>query len=99
MYPKSPTPPSPRRRAMVSEERVRLRSLGFSTRVLRSGAGAPVLMLHGSPDAAGEWACVMEALGEGSACLAPDLPGLGQCDEPPASFDYSRSAMEAFLDE
>jgi len=83
---------------MISEDRLRLPGLSFSTRVLRSGRGAPVLLLHGSPDTASEWRPVMEQLGEGCACLAPDLPGLGACDEPPPSFDYSRAACEVFLD-
>jgi haloalkane dehalogenase len=84
---------------MVTEERVHLSGVGISTRVLRSGAGAPVLLLHGSPDSASEWRPVMEALGTTCACLAPDLPGLGACDEPPRTFDYSRAACGAFLDE
>ncbi len=84
---------------MVTEERVRLRSIPMSTRVLRSGAGAPVLLLHGSPDSAGEWVPLMEALGTECACFAPDLPGLGACDEPPPSFDYSRAACEGFIDD
>ncbi len=84
---------------MVTSERLRLANISFSTRVLRSGSGAPVLLLHGSPDSAGEWRLAMEALGMECACFAPDLPGLGECDEPPAAFDYSRSATDAFLDE
>ena len=83
---------------MISEERVSIPGVGFSTRVLRSGAGAPVLLLHGSPDSATEWRPVLEALGGAAACFAPDLPGLGASDEPPASFDYSRAAAEEFLE-
>ncbi|HET9158770.1 MAG TPA: alpha/beta fold hydrolase [Myxococcaceae bacterium] len=84
---------------MISEERLRLPSIPLTTRVLRSGTGPPVLLLHGSPDSASEWRPVMEALGPGVACVAPDLPGLGACEEPPPSFDYSRAACEGFLDE
>jgi haloalkane dehalogenase len=84
---------------MIAEERVRLPGVDMSTRVLRSGAGAPVLLLHGSPDSASEWRPVMEALGGACACFAPDLPGLGACDEPPPSFDFSRAACGAFVDE
>ena len=83
---------------MIREDRVRLGGPGFSTRVLRSGAGPPVLLLHGSPDSATEWRPVLEALGDGVACFAPDLPGLGASEEPPASFDYSRAANEQFVD-
>jgi len=84
---------------MVTEERLELRSIPLRTRILRSGEGPPVLLLHGSPDSAGEWCPVMEALGSRAACFAPDLPGLGACEEPPPSFDYSRAACEAFLDD
>lgn len=84
---------------MTTEERVRLGSLSFSTRVFRSGHGAPVLLLHGSPDSAGEWLSTMEAIGTGCACIAPDLPGLGECDEPPAVFDYSQASTDVFVDE
>ena len=83
----------------VIEARVPLKSLSMSTRVLRSGSGAPVLLLHGSPDSAGEWERVMRTLGGKASCIAPDLPGLGKCDEPPTTFDYSRAANSAFLDE
>jgi pimeloyl-ACP methyl ester carboxylesterase len=72
--------------------------LGFSTRVLESGSGAPVLLLHGNPDSAGEWGPVMRALGDRRHCLAPDLPGFGRCEEPPASFDFSREAHARFID-
>jgi pimeloyl-ACP methyl ester carboxylesterase len=84
---------------MMTEERVRLPSLSLSTRVLRSGRGAPVLLLHGSPDTAAEWKLTIEALDNSCECLAPDLPGLGECDEPPPSFDYSRAATNTFLDD
>ena len=84
---------------MVIEQRLELRSIPLTTRVLRSGEGPPALLLHGSPDSATEWRPVMEALGSGVACIAPDLPGLGACDEPPPSFDYSRRTCEAFLEE
>jgi pimeloyl-ACP methyl ester carboxylesterase len=82
---------------MIREDRVRLGEPGFSTRVLRSGRGAPVLLLHGSPDSASEWRPVLESLGDSAACFAPDLPGLGASDEPPLSFDYSRPANEQFV--
>jgi pimeloyl-ACP methyl ester carboxylesterase len=84
---------------MIAEERARLPGIALTTRVLRSGAGAPVLLLHGSPDTAEEWLPLMEALGTECACIAPDLPGLGECDEPPPSFDYTRAATARFIDE
>src|SRR5262245_40217556 len=84
---------------MISQRRIPLSSLSGSTRVLTSGTGVPVLLLHGSPDTADEWRNVMDALGRQCACYAPDLPGLGASDEPGSTFDYSRAACVAFLDE
>ena len=72
--------------------------LGFSTRLLQSGTGAPVLLLHGNPDSAGEWGAVMESVGNRRRCLAPDLAGFGECEEPPESFDFSLPAHARFLD-
>ncbi len=83
----------------ISEQRIQLSRVRFATRVFRSGAGAPVVLLHGSPDSAFEWASVMNALGDTCACYAPDLPGLGASEEPPPAFDYSRDANNAFIDD
>src|SRR5262249_54733110 len=76
-----------------------LAGLGFATRVLRAGTGAPVVLLHGNPDNANEWRPVLRELAGAGRALAPDLPGFGAGDEPPASFDYSRAAFERFFDE
>src|SRR5262249_49081718 len=57
------------------------------------------LLLHGNPDCAGEWRGVIGALDGAALSLAPDLPGFGRCDEPPARFGYTRAELEAFLDE
>jgi len=84
---------------VIESRRVHLEALSGSTRVLTSGAGVPVLLLHGSPDNADEWRPVIEALGSGYSCYAPDLPGLGAGDEPAATFDYSRAACVGVLDE
>src|SRR5215831_9577989 len=82
----------------VAAERVRVSSIPVTTRVLRSGRGPPVLLLHGSPDSASEWTKVIDALGNDFTCFAPDLPGLGESEEPPPSFDFSRAALSRFLD-
>jgi haloalkane dehalogenase len=85
--------------AAITEERAALAGLGFATRILRAGAGTPIVLLHGNPDSAGEWRPVMSELDGAGRALAPDLPGFGAGDEPPASFDYSRAAFERFFDE
>jgi haloalkane dehalogenase len=41
----------------------------------------------------------MAALGDRCWCIAPDLPGLGASDEPPASFDFAREAAIQYIDE
>ena len=80
-------------------EMVALPTVGFSTRVLVAGPGVPVLLLHGNPHCATEWRYVVGELGGQGQCISPDLPGFGACEEPPPSFDYSRAANEAFLDD
>src|SRR5262249_733042 len=69
----------------IPEERAALARLGFATRILRAGTGAPVVLLHGNPDNAGEWRAVLRELGGAGRAIAPDLPGFGAGDEPPAS--------------
>jgi haloalkane dehalogenase len=87
-------------KAMIQSRTLALEELGFSTRVLTAQSdGPPVLLLHGNPDSAGEWERTMNELGSDCSCLAPDLPGFGQCDEPPERFDYSVDAHVRFVDQ
>jgi pimeloyl-ACP methyl ester carboxylesterase len=83
---------------MTASERIDLGPLGFSTRMLSSGSGPTTLLLHGNPDSASEWEPLMAALGSERRCLAPDLPGFGESDEPPPAFDFSRAAHIHFVD-
>jgi haloalkane dehalogenase len=83
----------------MNERRIAIASGGFSTRVIEDGAGPPVLMLHGSPDSASEWEPLAAALGGQRRSIAPDLPGLGQCDEPPPAFQYTPEAHGRFIDD
>src|SRR5262249_8277611 len=83
----------------ILQGRVTLARIGVAARVLRAGTGAPVVLLHGNPDNANEWRPVLRELAGAGRALAPDLPGFGAGDEPPASFDYSRAAFERFFDE
>src|SRR5437867_6338399 len=66
-----------------------LAELGIRTRVLDAGQGPVVLMLHGNPDNADEWAQLIARLAGSHRCIAPDFPGYGQSPEPPPSFSYS----------
>lgn len=49
----------------------------FLLREEGSGAGRPVLLLHGVPETSSIWRDVAPALARGRRVLAPDLPGLG----------------------
>lgn len=75
---------------------------GVRVRVVEHGAGPVVLLLHGNPDNADEWAGVMQRLGDGFRCVAPDLPGYGRRGEAvplPAGWAYSVDAQVAFVDD
>lgn len=76
-----------------------LTKLGIRTRVLEAGTGPIVLMLHGNPDNADEWARLMALLADRYRCIAPDFPGYGKSPEPPASFTYSLADQMRFVDE
>ncbi len=67
-------------------------------------AGEPsqsaILLLHMSPKSSKQYANVMRALGETHFVIAPDYPGMGESDLPPAEpevtvVDYAKSALEA----
>ncbi|WP_238364981.1 alpha/beta fold hydrolase [Mesobacterium pallidum] len=55
---------------------------GLSVGLSDTGAGAPVLFLHGLGQDRGLWDGVTGALPEGLRCLAPDLRGHGATDAP-----------------
>lgn len=65
-------------------ERGQARLLGKEASLLRTGGGAPgLLLLHGVPTGAEIWRPVIEQLsGAGLRCIAPDLPGFGQSQPP-----------------
>ena len=48
--------------------------------ILGAGAGAPVLLLHGSVSSAAMWTPVIDALKSRFRVLAPDLIGYGRTD-------------------
>lgn len=49
----------------------------FLLREFGSGAGVPVLLLHGVPETSSAWSALAPRLAVGRRVLAPDLPGLG----------------------
>lgn len=60
------------------------------------GAGAPVLMLHGSPDSHDMWLPVMELLQGDVRAIAPDLPGFGESTLP-TDFSLTLDSMADFM--
>jgi pimeloyl-ACP methyl ester carboxylesterase len=55
---------------------------GTNIEVLRGGAGAPMLFLHGAGGAS-EWAPYMDRLAERFDLVVPSHPGYGRSDTPP----------------
>lgn len=73
---------------------------GVRLRVSEAGAGPPVLLLHGLFADRTTWGRVMGGLGDAFRLIAPDLPGFGESEKPPASrFPYGIEAFsEAICD-
>ena len=61
------------------------------------GQGSPVLFLHGNPDTSEIWNPLIERLGAGHRCIAPDLPGFGRSTAP-HDLDCSLEQMAVFVD-
>lgn len=71
------------------------RVFGLRMRYLTSGAGEPVLLLHGLADNAEAWARIIPALASRYRVYAPDLLGCGGSDKP--AIDYSLWAQATYL--
>jgi pimeloyl-ACP methyl ester carboxylesterase len=62
-----------------------------------------LLLLHGFPSSSHMFRLLLPALGDGFHCVAPDLPGFGYSESPPAgefaySFDHLAEVMTKFVD-
>src|SRR4029077_9446909 len=73
---------------------------GAAFHVARTGAGPPLLLLHGWPEFWLTWESVMARLADRFTLLAPDLRGFGDSDKPIGPFgpDQHASDMLALLD-
>ena len=92
--------------------RVRLRLSGvrnqtvqagpYRLRFLEAGSGPPLVLVHGlGSNARQDWGRLVPILARGFHVVAPDLPGFGESEKPPAA-DYSIrmqvAALGAFMD-
>src|SRR4051812_46408821 len=67
-----------------------LRALGIETRVIEGGpegSSEAVLLLHGNPGSAEDWAFSQPRLAEFARVVAFDLPGYGKAERP-RDWDY-----------
>jgi 2-succinyl-6-hydroxy-2,4-cyclohexadiene-1-carboxylate synthase len=69
----------------------------LSLNVERSGAGQPLLLLHGFTGSAAAWAPLSKLLGSHFHTIAPDLIGHGRSDSPPDAKRYSMQNCVADL--
>ncbi len=78
----------------------RMRTLGIGTRAIEGGpedSSEAILLLHGNPGSAEDWAFVQPRLAELGRVIAFDLPGFGNADRP-QDWDYSPLSYAAFIE-
>ena len=69
---------------------------GVRLRLLDTGAGSPVLLIHGLFADHSTWTPIVEELSQDFRLIAPDLPGFGESEKPPAKrFPYG---IDAFVE-
>ncbi|HEY7630896.1 MAG TPA: alpha/beta hydrolase [Thermoleophilaceae bacterium] len=59
-------------------------------------AAEAVVFVHGNPGSSGDWAALVDAVGEFARAIAIDMPGFGQADAPD-HFEYNVGGYAAFL--
>ena len=70
---------------------------GLHLRVVSSAGDTPVLLLHGFTGSSETWAPLRDALGDGFATLAVDLPGHGASGAPDNPGRYALGRLAADL--
>ncbi|NUW31941.1 haloalkane dehalogenase [Nonomuraea sp. SMC257] len=65
-----------------------------------TGAGAPIVFLHGNPGSSRLWRQVMPAIGVSGRLLAPDLIGMGRSGKPDIAYTFADHAryLDAWFD-
>ncbi len=78
----------------------RIGANGTTLHVVRTGRGAPLLLLHGWPEFWLTWQPVMDRLADRFELIAPDLRGFGDSDKPDGPFgaDGHAADMLALMD-
>ena len=81
-------------------EHLTVQANGAALHVARSGAGQPLLLLHGWPEFWLTWEPVMTRLADRFTLYAPDLRGFGDSDKPEGLFgpDQQAADMLALMD-
>jgi haloalkane dehalogenase len=84
---------------MAGVELRREGAIAYREAVPELATGGPVVLVHGFPESSRMWTTAMEALaGAGRRCVAPDLYGLGDSDDPgPATFERNREALGEWI--
>ena len=81
-------------------EHLTVKANGAAFHVARTGAGPPLLLLHGWPEFWLTWEPVMARLADRFTLFAPDLRGFGDSDKPDGPFgpDQQAADMLALMD-
>jgi haloalkane dehalogenase len=66
-----------------------------------TGAGIPIVFLHGNPTSSHLWRHVLPLIGAPGRCLAPDLIGMGRSGKPGIAYRFADHAryLDAWFDE
>ncbi|MBW4556820.1 MAG: alpha/beta hydrolase [Trichormus sp. ATA11-4-KO1] len=64
-----------------------------------AGEGTPIILLHGAWNDSSQWVSVIESLSQNFHCLAPDLLGFGESENPRVhhSIDFQVECIAEFL--
>ena len=73
---------------------------GLSTRLVDTGSGPPVVLVHGLANAIEIWGRVMPRLAMRFRVIAFDLPGFGEASRPDAAYDgtFFAAQLKALFD-
>src|SRR5438445_8814426 len=80
-------------------EHLTVKANGAAFHVARTGAGPPLLLLHGWPEFSLTWEPVMARLADRFTLLAPDLRGFGDSNKPDGPFGPDQHRSEEHTSE